>query len=94
MGRLVSKGVPDLRWRPVRTTDHHGVASRVLGALQTSPGAISLNNGHTCPRESVAQNAMASNDAARTVVVESGTKQMMEIKCHQRRVKGRFKCPE
>ena len=56
MGRLVSKGVPDLRWRPVRTTDHQGVASRVVEALQPSSGAISLNHGDTCPRESVAQN--------------------------------------
>ena len=37
---------------------------------------------------------MASHDAARTVVAVSGARQTRGSRCHQRRVKGRFKCPE
>ena len=55
MGRLMGKGVPDLSWGPVRTTNHQCVASWVIEALEPSPVAVFLNHPHTSLCELVAQ---------------------------------------
>tara|TARA_B100001059_G_C17760707_1_gene542659 strand:- start:1052 stop:1318 length:267 start_codon:yes stop_codon:yes gene_type:complete len=56
MGRLVSKGVPDLVWGPVRSTDHKGVAAWVIKTLEPSLRAVFLNYTHTSLQELIAKN--------------------------------------
>jgi len=52
----MGKSVPDLGGRPVRATDHNGVATRVIETLQPLLSTIPLKYTHTRSSELVAQN--------------------------------------
>ena len=51
MGRLMSKGVPDLDRGLLRSTHHKGVDAWVIKVLEPSLRAVFLNHAHTSLRE-------------------------------------------